>query len=141
VTPTSARGHGKTNFASNCSPLFMNRQALHQRVADMQAIPPDQVADSTQSSPAGNKKENIFLFIPNLIGTSGTPLHARSILTSDLRLHPDHPCHNIPLLHASPPPPLQLHLRNILPPRRPRRLLCSNLKPRNQIRCRTRYGH
>jgi hypothetical protein len=131
VSPTSTRDHGKTNFASGCSSVFMNHQALRQRVAGIQAIPPDQVADNAQSSSAKDRRENVFLFVPNLIGISEITLHAASILTSDTRLHPNHPRHNIPLFHAPPPPPLQLHLRNILPPRRPRRLLRSNPIPKH----------
>jgi hypothetical protein len=46
----------------------MNRQALRQRVADMQTDTPDGSADSIQPALAGNTKENIFLFVPNPIG-------------------------------------------------------------------------
>ena len=59
----------------------MNSQALRQRVADMQAEPSGRVADSTRSDLANHKKENIFLFVPNLIGMAKILLHNTLILT------------------------------------------------------------
>lgn len=50
----------------------MNRYALRQRLADMQTDTPDRIALNLQPRQAGNIRENIFLFVPNLIGMSDT---------------------------------------------------------------------
>lgn len=94
----------------------MNHQASRHRVAGMQARAPNQVADSAQPSPPSNTKENIFLFVPNLIGMFAGLLYNDLVLTRESRLYQNYPRHNLPLLHAPPPSSLQLHLCNFLPP-------------------------
>jgi len=105
----------------------MNRQTLRHRVAGMQVQTSDQVADSAQSSSASNKKENVFLFVPNLIGIFTGLLYNDFILTGEPRLHSDCPRRNLPLLHALAPSPLQLHLCSFVPPGCPRWLLRSEI--------------
>jgi hypothetical protein len=61
------------------------------------------------------KEENIFLFIPNVIGRSRAivllthPAHIRS------RVFSDHSCHCLAILHAAPSANLLTPLLNILP--------------------------
>lgn len=60
----------------------MNRYALRQRVANMQDEPPDRAMEGTQV-----KRENIFLFVPNLIGKLGGVTTDNLILiSSDTRI-------------------------------------------------------
>lgn len=96
----------------------MNRYALRQRVANMQDEPPDRAMEGTQV-----KRENIFLFVPNLIGKLGGVTTDNLILISKHRLHPNHPRHNLPLLHASALSSLQCYLHHIMSAGRLRRLL------------------
>ena len=66
------------------------------------------------------KEENIFLFVPNVIGRSKprAPYFTKADHTSS-RLLPNHPGHRLPLLHAPPPPNMLPPLLDLLPPRRP----------------------
>lgn len=50
----------------------MDRYAIRQRVADMQINTPDRIAQNPQQRPVGNTRENIFVFLPNLIGMADT---------------------------------------------------------------------
>jgi hypothetical protein len=116
---------------------------------------------TTRSSTAGNGsiktphiardevKENIFVFIPNLIGTiqsctKTTTLHTRlpmyNLLTRT-RLLPYLPGHPLPLLYATPSPHMLHTLLHILPPRRPRRPRSPQIQPVHKVRCSARHGH
>ena len=134
--------HGLTiSTGSPSEPVPMNHQALRHRVVGMQARTSDQVADSAQSSSASNTNENIFLFVPNLIGIIARLLCKDLILTREPRLHQNYSRHNLPLLHAPAPSPLQLHLHSLLPPGCPRWLLCSKTESTHEIWCCSRHGH
>jgi hypothetical protein len=71
----------------------------------------DKVGDSIE------KKENIFLFIPNIIGQSRERSTTRQLTHFRLRLlaHRPRPC--LALLHATPPPNMLPPLLDILPTR------------------------
>ena len=90
------------------------------------------------------KKENIFLFYPNIIGMSG-PISTklRYIVANRMisRILTDSPRPSISLLHASAPSHLLFTLQHILPPRRTRRGSGALLPAINPVRCRTRYDH
>jgi hypothetical protein len=64
------------------------------------AVRPSRVVEEEED------EENIFVFIPNLIGARSLPLFAffrRSPLTPMSRLLPHRACYRVSLLHAPPP--------------------------------------
>src|SRR5579871_3396256 len=68
------------------------------------------------------KKENIFLFVPNLIGTVKFSFLGYLADRATLRLFTYYSCNIFPLLHASPPAYLLPPLLHILHTRCIRRL-------------------
>ena len=60
-------------------------------------------------------EENIFLFVPNLIGRSFLLLSMIHVLT-DNRIWPCRPCPGFSLLHAPPPTHMHTPLHRIVPP-------------------------
>ena len=61
-------------------------------------------------------KENIFIFIPNLIGKLHSISPKLQPLTQDARLFTDRAGHSIPILYATPSPNLFSSLQHILSP-------------------------
>lgn len=89
-------------------------------------------------------QENIFLFVPNLIGmrcphTLQVRTHADTVHW--YRLHPHRPRPRISVLHATAPAPLQLPLLRLLPPRRHGRLGCAQVPAIHSLRRGARYDH
>ena len=73
-----------------------------------------------------------------------TPSFHRAELANKVlhnRLRPRHPRPSIPLLHAPAPPPLQLPLLHLLPPRRPRRLGGTQVPAIHPLRRRPGHDH
>lgn len=86
------------------------------------------------------KEENIFLFLPNIIGEANVHERRNPRLTSS-RLLSSHTCNSLPLLHASTSANMLATLQRIVPPRRPRRLRSAKVQPVNHIRCCLGHGH
>jgi hypothetical protein len=88
------------------------------------------------------EEENIFIFIPNIIGALHPPLHHPiPILIVVYRLRPHHPRPSIPLLHVPPPANLLPTVFDFLHPRRRRRPRSPTLQPIHDLWRRTRHGH
>jgi hypothetical protein len=87
--------------------------------------------------------ENIFLFIPNLIGQEKSPQCPSGVkqLTLRNRILSNRPRPRIPLLHAPPPSNLLRPILHIMSPGRSRRLRSSQIQPIHKVWCSTRYGH
>jgi hypothetical protein len=62
------------------------------------------------------EQENIFLFIPNIIGKHFSAVGAEQTVSDSIRLHPHCPRHLIPLLHASTPANMLSSLQPFLHP-------------------------
>lgn len=99
--------------------------SAHGHVTDVEAYP----------------KENIFIFIPNLIGKL-QPNSSKSPTTKPhVRIFTDRTSHSIPILHAPSSTNLFPPLQHILSPRRTRRLRSTSFRAINSIRCRPRHGN
>jgi hypothetical protein len=87
------------------------------------------------------KKENIFLFIPNIIGQSrGSVLVSSPAHHFCARLLARRPRHRLALLHASPPPNMLPPLLDILPTRCAGRHGRSTLQPIHHLWRSARHG-
>lgn len=96
---------------------------------------------ASKSNDATPKVENIFLFIPNLIGQSTRLLHVLPHqLIPPRRLLPCGPRWRFPLLHVLSSALLHSPLRNILSPRRPRWVRCAAFQPSDQVRGSAGHG-
>jgi hypothetical protein len=89
----------------------------------------------TRAEKTTYKQENIFVFIPNLIGRL-LYLCLRSLrsLTWDLRLLTHLSRHSIPLLHAPPSANLLRPVQHILPAGCARRICRTTLQPIHYLR-------
>ena len=69
---------------------------------------------AVRSSSTEEDEENIFTFIPNLIGTNSPTRLCKTPLTRNSRLLSHRPRYRIPLLHAPAPAHLLAPLQRIL---------------------------
>ena len=85
-------------------------------------------------------QENIFLFVPNLIGRE---IHCcpRMRLTDQCRLQPNLPRFRFSVLYAHTPSNMLPPLQHIMPPRCPGRHGCEKIQPINAIRRSAGYGN
>ena len=94
---------------------------------------------SRQPPQEEGEEENIFLFIPNLIG-----MVPRFIAFSPAdhfhRLRSCCPRRHISLLHAASPPHMHSRIQHILPARRPRRHGSAQIRAVHKVRRRARHG-
>ena len=78
-------------------------------------------------------EENIFMFIPNLIGRSHLRHETTNLSAYIDRLCTHRPGHRIPLLHASASANMRRPLHRIVPARRPRRTGCPTLQSIHKV--------
>ena len=84
-------------------------------------------------------QENIFLFIPNLIGKLYPTIGVH--LSDPSRLHSHCPRHLLPLLHAASPAHVLLSVQSIVYSRRSGRTSRKTLQTVDDIRRCSRHGH
>lgn len=120
----------------------MDHYFLRQRVIDMQREPSEATAGRAAEDVTNTSRENIFLFVPNLIGLCYLRRnHDKSDHTNThLRIRSDHPHSRLALLHACSPPTLQRYLYSLMSPWCTWRLGSSEVQPRYQVRRCTGYG-
>jgi hypothetical protein len=71
------------------------------------------------------RKENIFLFWPNLIGTFQQICSERKTVLTSFRLCSNHSCIRVPILHATSSKNLLRFVQRLLPSRCPRWVCCT----------------
>lgn len=123
----------------------MDHYSLRQRVIDMQREPSEVATGRAEEDVTNTSRENredIFLFVPNLIGSWWLWKNHNKFNYTDthLRICSDHPHSRLALLHACSPPTLQRYLCSLMSPWCTWRLGSSEVQPRYQVRRCTGYG-
>ena len=130
------------NLATRQSPRLQRRGMENGHVANGKALANGHaIMGETLQKIESNiqNQENIFLFIPNLIGKQCI---ATTVLPSDpYRLRSDCPCHLLPLLHATSSANVFLSIQSIMYSRCPGWTSRAALQPVHDLRRGSRHGH